>query len=188
MVGSRPENTTMKWIGISGGWRKVTPEIEKAVCDTVRDIIKRGDGIVSGGALNVDYIALDEALSEDQKAEKIKIFLPTTLEKYAEHFRKHAQIGTITSKQAEDLIKQLTLLKQVNSNALIENPDADFTDKNKKEKYYARNQRVVEASDELVAFHIKTDESEGLGTADTIKKAEEKGIPVKIFRYKLMQN
>jgi len=44
---------------------------------------------------------------------------------------------------------------------------------------------VMDASDELIAFHIRTDESEGLGTQDTIEKARTKKIPVKIFSYNL---
>jgi len=175
----------MKWIGISGGWRKVTPEIENEVRANVREIIERGDGIVSGGALNVDYIALDEALKHDLKAERIKIFLPTTLAKYSEHYRKHAALKTITSEQAENLINQLTRLKKINPEALIENPDVNFTEEIKKEMYYARNSKVIEASDELVAFHIKTEASRGEGTADTIGKAKKKGIPVKLFLYDL---
>ena len=94
--------------------------------------IRRGDGIVSGGALGIDFIALDEALKSDPKAERVKIFLPTTLEKYSEHYRKHARLGTITSWQAENLIKQLTRLKQINQKALIENPNTNFREETKK--------------------------------------------------------
>ena len=173
----------MKWVGISGGWRKVNSEIEGKVRSVVSAIIKRGDGIVSGGALNVDYIALDEALKTDPKAERIKIFLPTTLKKYASHYRKHAKLGDITSKQAEDLISQLTGLKKTDPGALIENPDSNFNEENKKERYYERNSQVVDASDELVSFRIRTNASEGMGTADTIEKAKEKGIPVQEHDY-----
>ena len=175
----------MKWIGISGGWRKINQEIENKVRSTVRDIIQRGDGIVSGGALGVDYIALDEASKNDLKAERIKIFIPTTLEKYAEHYRKHARLGNITSEQAENLIAQLTQLKQINSQALIENPDTNFTEATKKTMYYERNSKVADASDELVAFRIKTKASEGMGTADTAEKAKKKSIPVKVFSFDL---
>jgi len=69
------------------------------------------------------------------KVVRKKIFLPTTLEKYSEHYRKHAKIGDITSKQAEDLINQLAKLKQLNPRALIENPDTNFIEENKKERY-----------------------------------------------------
>jgi len=175
----------MKWVGISGGWRKINSEIEEKVRETVREIILRGDGIVSGGALNVDYIALDEALKHNPEADRIKIFLPTTLDKYAEHYRKHAKLSNITSQQAEGLINQLSHLKEVNRNALIENPDTDFTEENKKDRYYERNLEVVKASDELVAFHVKSELSEGLGTQDTINKAKEKGIPVNVYEFNI---
>ncbi len=177
----------MKWVGISGSWRKTNKEIEEKIRNIVREIIMRGDGIISGGALNVDYIALDEALKHDARAEKIKIFLPTTFETYSKHYRKHARLGTITSKQAENLISQLTKLKQMNPKALIENPNTNFTEETKKQMYYERNFKVVEASDELVAFHIKTEASEGLGTLDTIEKAQTKGIPVGLFSYDLFE-
>lgn len=177
----------MKWIGITGGWRKTNQEIENNIRNIVSEIMERGDGVISGGALNTDYVALDEALKHDPKAKRIKIFLPTTLEKYTEHYRKHADLGTITSDQAENLINQLTRLKKINPKALIENSNTNFTEETKKEMYYERNSKVVEVSDELIAFHIKTNESEGLGTMDTVKKAKTKGIPVKIFSYTLLK-
>lgn len=173
----------MRRIAISGGWRKTNPEIENKVRQVVREIIKRGNIIISGGALGVDFIALDEALKHDRKAEKIKIFLPTTLKKYAQHYRKHARWGTIASQRVENLIKQLTHLKNINPQALIENPDTNFTEETKKRMYYERNSKIVEAANELIAFHIKTKTSKGMGTLDTIKKAKIKGIPVKVFQY-----
>jgi len=175
----------MKWIGISGSWRKTNKEIEEKIRGVVHEVMTLGDGIVSGGALGVDYLALDEALKHNAKAEKIKIFIPTTLEKYAEHYQKHARLGTITPKQAKDLINQLTKLKQTNPKALIENPDTNFTEETKKQMYYKRNSEVIGACDKLVAFRVKTEASKGMGTADTIKKAQAKGIPVKLFLYDL---
>jgi len=175
----------MRWIGISGSWRRVNKGIERKIRNIIRKIIRRGDGIISGGALGVDYIALDEALKNDLEAESIKIFLPTTLEVYEAHYRKHASIGTITNEQAENLINQLNKLKRINSQALIENPDVNFTEEKKKQMYYERNSAVIDASDELIAFRVKTEKSEGMGTADTIEKARKKGIPVKVFQYDL---
>ncbi|MDD3285520.1 MAG: hypothetical protein PHG95_02710 [Patescibacteria group bacterium] len=175
----------MKWIGISGGWRHVNKKIEDDVRRVVAEIMQRGDGIVSGGALNVDSISLDEAVKYDHFCERIRVFLPTTLNKYIEHYRKHAELGDITTDQAEALINQLTELKRINSMALIENPDANFTEDNKLKRYYDRNSDIVEASDGLVAFRVKTKDSEGLGTADTIEKAKAKGIPVDLHFYDL---
>ncbi len=68
---------SMKWIGISGGWRKTNQKIENDVRNIVSEIMQRRNGVVSGGALNVDYIALDEALKHDKEAKRIKIFIPT---------------------------------------------------------------------------------------------------------------
>jgi hypothetical protein len=175
----------MKWFGISGSWRKTNREIEEKIRLVVREIMARGDGIVSGGALGVDFIALDEALSVDPGAQKIRIYLPTTLEVYAGHYRRHALLGSIMSKQAESLVSQLESLKKINPDALIENPDEDFSEETKKRKYYERNSVVVDASDELVAFLVRTKESEGGGTRDAVEKARKKGIPVQLFEYDL---
>ncbi len=175
----------MKWIAISGSWRKVNKEIEDKIRTEVREVMLAGNGIVSGGALNVDFIALDEALKYDSKAERIKIFLPTTLEKYTEHYRKHAKLGSITSEQAEALVAQLTHLKEINNAALVENPDTNFNEENKKDRYYERNSEIVGVSNELVAFRVITEASKGEGTSDTVQKAKEKGIPVKLFEWNL---
>jgi len=176
------QNST-KYIGISGSWRKITPNIEKKVRSVVKKAMQSGKGIVSGGALNVDYVALNEALKHNPSATRIKIFLPTTLKKYIQHYRKHAKLKTITTKQANNLIKQLKDLKKINPRALVECPNENFTETTKKDMYYQRNSRVVEAADELVAFHIKTKESKGAGTMDTASKAKAKGIPLKIFSF-----
>lgn len=175
----------MKWFGISGSWRKTNGEIEEKVRGAVGEIMIRGDGIVSGGALGVDSIALDEALKIDPGAQRIRIYLPATLEVYAAHYRKHAMLGSITGAQAEGLVNQLAGLKKINPKALIEDPDSDFNEETKKKIYYQRNSNIVDASDELVAFRVRTKESEGGGTADAVEKARKKGIPVRLFEYDL---
>ncbi len=172
----------MKWIGISGGWRKTNKEIEEKVRSIVRDIIIRGDGIVSGGALGVDYFALDEALKHNASINRIKIFLPVPLEVYALHYRKRAAEGIVASDQAESLISQLTDLKNRDEGAVIEKTNNLIVDT---ATYYERNSAIVNLADELVAFHITSEKSEGLGTIDTIKKAEKKGIPIRIFSFNL---
>ncbi len=172
----------MKWIGISGGWRKTNKEVEEKVRSIVRDIISRGDGIVSGGALGVDSFALDEALKNDPTAKRIKIFIPVALGLYSAHYRKRATEGVIKSEQAESLIKQLMDLKKRNSSAFVENTKNTIVDTT---TYYQRNLSVVSVSDELIAFHIKSEKSDGLGTLDSVQKAREKGIPVQVFSFDL---
>ena len=175
----------MKFVAISGSWRKVNKEIEEKIRKIVRQILKRGDGIVSGGALGVDYIALDEALKHDKKAQRIKIFLPTTLKRFAQHLRKHARRGDVKKSAVEKLISKLKKLKALNKKALIENKRADFKEETKKKYYYQRNTKIIKAADELIAFRVITKKSQGLGTLDAIKKAKKKGIPVKVFEFNL---
>ncbi|MGB2762338.1 MAG: hypothetical protein WBC21_02215, partial [Minisyncoccales bacterium] len=163
---------------ISGSWRKINKVLEKDIRDNVREIINKGDGIITGGALNVDSIAADEALKLDPTAKTIKVFLPTTLEIFASHYHKRAEERVITKQQAKDLITQLTKIKEINPPSLVENR------KNKvlnKETYYERNSAIVEVADELIAFHV----NESMGTKDTINKAHKKGIPVKVFTYNI---
>lgn len=165
-----------KWAGISGSWRRTNAKIEEDVRKIVREIIIKDNGIVTGGALNVDYFAIDEALEIDPKANHIKIFLPTTISVYAAHYRKRMKEGIITKQQAEGLIAQLTKVKEANKFALIENKKNKIVDN---ETYFQRNTEVVKASDELYAFQV----NESSGVQDTIEKAKQKGIPVYIFSY-----
>lgn len=166
----------MKWIGISGSWRLTTPTIEEKVREVVRGIILRGDGIVTGGALNVDYFATDEALKHDPYASRIRVYIPTTLEIYAAHYRQRAREEIITMQQAEDLIAQLTALRRANPQALIENFSHTVVNM---ETYYERITSIVNASDELIAFQVNMSS----GVQDTIEKARKKGIPVQLFTY-----
>jgi len=166
------------WFGISGSWRKTNEEIESKVREVVRQIMGRGDGIVSGGALNVDYFATDEALRLDPTAAKIKIFLPVTLELYAVHYRKRASEGVITWEVAENLIAQLETLRLANSAALIcnqKNLVVDLT------TYYERNTEVVNASDALAAFQVN--DSGGVG--DTVDKATAQHKPVYLESFEI---
>jgi len=94
----------MKWIAIAGSWRKTSRKVETDVRKTVREVILRKDGIVSGGALGVDYIALDEAMKLNLDCKSIKIFLPTKLDIFSRHYSKRADEKVITHTQAKRLI------------------------------------------------------------------------------------
>ena len=164
------------WFGISGSWRKTSDEVEKGVREAVRKIIERGDGIVSGGALNVDFFATDEALRLNPTADKIKIFLPVVFDLYAAHYRKRATEGVITSEQAEGLVAQLESLRTANPDALIGNPENIVVDP---KTYFERNTEVVNASDALVGFQVN--DSEGVG--DTVQKSIAQGKPVCLEKF-----
>ena len=171
----------MKWIAISGSWRLTSSQVENDVRELVREIIGRGDGIVSGGALNVDWFAVDEAMKFDERAEKTKVILPTSLEIYAAHYRMRAKEGVITEDQAERLVQQLEKIKNQNSTSLLENSETLIVNV---ESYYARNAKVIEFADELHAFQV----NQSQGVQDTIDKARTKGIPVFIRPYVIAAN
>ena len=165
----------MKWIVISGSWRTSSEELTKDVRATVAEIMKRGDGIVSGGALGVDQVATEEALRHDPGASRIKIIIPSTLEIFARHYRQRAAEGVITVGQAEALIKMLTVIK--GKGALTE---MDYTELNI-ETYYARNSQELKQADELLAFQVNN----SAGTQDTIDKARQLGMPVVVKQYQI---
>ena len=63
----------MKWIAIAGSWRHTNFDIENQVREEVRSLLTRGNGLVSGGALGVDFFATDEALQAGIDAKLIGI-------------------------------------------------------------------------------------------------------------------
>ncbi len=52
----------MKWILFTGTWRLTNPQVEADVRLAVREVIGRGEGVLTGGATGVDYFAMDEAM------------------------------------------------------------------------------------------------------------------------------
>jgi hypothetical protein len=166
----------MKWTAIAGSWRKTNKKVEADVKRTVRKIIKKGNGIISGGALGVDYFTLDEAMRANPDCEKIKIILPAPLNIFTKHFFKRAKEGVITYKQAKDLIIQLNTLKKINPEALIENQNNKIIDKN---AYYQRIKQIIAKADSLVAFQV----NKSKGTQYTIDIARQKGLPIRKYFY-----
>lgn len=164
----------MKWIGITGSWRKSCPALEADLDREIGKILQEGNGIITGGALGVDYKATKLSLGHSPDGSRIKVILPTTLNRYINHYRKRASEGVITVEQAENLIKQLNLIYRLG--ALREN--SKQLEVNEK-AYYLRNTEVVKASDELLAFQV----NKSAGTMDTINKAHDKAMPLKVFNY-----
>ncbi len=178
----------MKWIGISGTWRTTDPKVEQDVRSAVRDIITRGDGIVSGGATGVDYFALDEALKHSTDGAAVKVALPSTLENYIGHLQAWAnghETGdpSIHNGEMERLVSQLHKLKSLNPAAIIEGPAIPALDIDQK-AYDARNSVVVDLSDELLAFQI----NKSKGTQDTIDKMRAAGKAVTVRSYATAQD
>ena len=141
--------------------------------EEVAAALAAGKSIVTGGALGTDYWATELALRIDPA--RLKVILPTSLVIYAAHYRRRAAEGVISAQQAEDLIRQLEAVAQ--AGGLVEHPEpAQIVNVT---TYYLRNQDVVDAADELLAFQVNA----SAGTQDTVDKARMKGIPVAIFTF-----
>jgi hypothetical protein len=164
----------MKWIGIAGSWRKSCPELQVDLDREVSLALQAGNGIVTGGALGVDYQAINLALKHTPDGSQLKVFLPTTLQIYATHYRKRAGEGVITRSQAEALIYQREIVN--NLDCLIVNTEHSELNKT---AYYSRNTEVMNASDALLAFQVNG----SAGTQDAIDKALQKGMPVTAYTY-----
>ena len=156
----------MKWIGISGSWRSTCPELERDLEREVTQLLDDGNGIVTGGALGVDYAATAISLEHYPDGSHTKVILPTSLEVYTAHYLKRAKEGVITLEQAQKLIHQLETLNNLGALTL-----GTYTEVHK-DTYYERNTQVVNASDELLAFQVNGSE----GTQDTIDKARALGL------------
>lgn len=167
----------MKWIAISGSWRHTPQALIKDLHREMDHIVKTQDGVVTGGALGVDYLATAIFL-EKKLVNRLKIFLPTTLEKYKQHYLQRADQGVITHQQAEDLLVQLYQVQQLSKDSLIEDLLEPLVNQ---KSYYQRITKIVEAADELIAFQVNKSE----GTQDTINKAKQKGIKIKVYEYEV---
>ena len=164
----------VRWYAISGSWRQTDAAVQGDVEVAVISLYAAGNGVVTGGALGVDFIATAAALELDFSTNRLKIILPTPLAVYAAHYRKRAGEGVITPLQAEDLITQLTEVQDRNPLALIEMAHAVCTE----ETYFDRNTKVIETADELLAFQVNGSQ----GVQDAIDKAIALGKPVHIKR------
>jgi len=169
----------MKWYAISGSWRQTSLELVRDVRSAVAEVMERGDGVVAGGALGVDYIATEEALKLNPEADRIKVILPSSLENYAAHFRRRADEGVIAPEQAESLIAQLSDLRRRNKRALVEMNNDVLNEMS----YYDRNSKVLESADELLAFQVNG----SLGVQDAIDKAKKLGLGVILKNYEIKE-
>ncbi len=173
----------MTWIAISGSWKVIDEKVEREVRESIREIFECGDGIVTGGALGVDYIATKEMLALDPSAESIRIFLPTNLKEYALHYHKRVIEGVIMKEQAENLIALLEYIQKANPKTIREGTPtlADGEPAVNERTYFARNSDILAHADKLIAFQV----NKSRGTEDTIMKAHANGIPVIVHSYRI---
>ena len=119
----------MKWYGITGSWRVTSRQVESDVRATVRDIISQENGIVTGGALNVDWFAVDEAMKLNETCDQIKICLPVEFETYIKHYHMRALEGVISDSQADQLERQLRDIWRINRDSIIDRVGEKIVDR-----------------------------------------------------------
>ena len=167
----------MKWYAISGSWRITTPQVQEDVEKVVREIISSGDGIVTGGALGVDYVATQIVLNEGNPKTQLQLYLPISLDNFCIHYNVRAAQEVITQEQADIITSQLQRARKLETMIF---DDFGFSEANE-ESYYARNTKIIEAGDYLYAFQV----NKSKGTQDAINKARSLGREVIVKEYKV---
>lgn len=169
----------MKWIGITGSSQNVDERVERDVRAAVRDIFERGDGIVAGGAVGVDYIATDEMMRLDPTGARVRVIIPNSFEGYLSHFKNNWLEYAGSQERAKQLIEQLTSIAKVDAGSVVA---MGLSEKQDAAVFLSlRNAEVVRVADEMLAFQV----NKSSGTQDTIDKARAKGIPVRVNSYHL---
>ena len=164
----------MKWVLFTGTWRLTNKEVEDDVRQEARDVIERGDGIVTGGATGVDYFAMDEAMKLYPDASRLKVIIPAFLESYIHDYYTNWCQEPVTTEDINNLEKLLFQIKKENHESLVEMPYDIIT----QEHYNLRHEEEVKVSDEVYAFQV----NESTGTQDTIERAMRKGLPIAIHK------
>ncbi len=171
----------MKWYAISGSWRITNDEVKRDVERTVEKIILAGDGIITGGALCVDYFATNAVLRKGDPRRQLKLYLPIKLENFCKYFFKRAERGVITREQAEMVTSQWREVARICKDCISD--DWGYNEANI-ESYYERNIKIVEDCDILYAFQI----NDSKGTQDAIDKAKELGKEIHVKKYYIGAN
>jgi hypothetical protein len=164
----------MKWILFTGTWRFTNKEVEEDVRAAAREVLSRGDGIVTGGATGVDYFAMDEAIKVNPDASRLKIIIPAIFKSYIKDYRDNWCHEPITQATIDNLETLLFKIKKIRPGALIEMHNDVIT----QEHYNLRHDEEVKISDEVYAFQV----NDSTGTEDTIDKAKRAGLPVTLHK------
>lgn len=165
----------MRWHAISGSWRYTNSDIQTDTKRVVKAIISSNEGIITGGALRVDYYATDLMMNEGNPKGHLKIYLPTSLDSLLNHYRKRQFEGVINKMQALSVISQLADVKRMYPECLIEG-DYEFPNE---ESYYARNTKIIQDCNVFHAFWV----NKSGGVRDAINKALDLGKEVHVYQY-----
>ncbi len=164
----------MKWALFTGTWRLTNKEVEDDVRQATREVLSRGDGIVTGGATGVDYFAMDEAMSLFPDASRLKVIIPANFKSYIYDYHTNWCQEPVTTETIDILEKLLHKIKDVSPDSLIEMDNDIITQKD----YDDRHDEEVKISDEVYGFQVNN----STGTQDTIDKATKEGLPISLHK------
>jgi|JI10StandDraft_1071094.scaffolds.fasta_scaffold47476_3 hypothetical protein len=165
----------MKRVAILGTWKSIQSDIAEDVAQFTRQVVQRGDKIMTGGGPGVEYIVIQEALKWDTLAENLEVILPVPLENYKSHVMKSAVRNVIAKTESDDLIRLLQGLRLKNRTTLKAMKLKEFSN----DGLISRNQAVVDIADELIAFQINDSSDIEAG----IERARKREIPARIMHY-----
>src|SRR5262249_27268627 len=129
----------MTWTLFTGTWRLTNKEVERGVRKAAREVLSRGDGIVTGGATGVDYFAMDEASKLDPSFGRLRVIIPAYLDDYIEDYRANWLHAPITGDDIDSLAALLRSIRSKNPDALVEMPYRKIT----QEHYNLRHDEEV---------------------------------------------
>lgn len=164
----------MKWALFTGTWRLTNKEVEEDVRQATREVLERGDGIVTGGATGVDYFAMDEAMRLFPNASRLKVIIPAQFKSYIYDYYTNWCSDPVTKETIDDLEKLLQKIKDTRPSALVEMNNNIIT----QDHYDLRHDEEVKISDEVYAFQVNG----STGTQDTIDKAIKSGLPITLHK------
>lgn len=164
----------MKWIIFTGTWRLTNKRIESDVREAVREVLERGDGVLTGGATGVDYFAMDEAMRIAPACTHLRIIIPAQLESYIDDYHAHWCQAPVSRDDIDKLAKLLRKVRDINPASLLEMDHHVIT----QEHYDLRHAQEVLYGHEVYAFHV----NKSPGTQDTINKALDAGLPISLYK------
>lgn len=165
----------MKRVAILGTWKSIQIDIVDDVVQFTRQVIQRGDKIMTGGSPGVDYIVAEESLKWDTTAENLEIVLPAPLEIYRSHILKSAVRNVIPKEEADNLVRQLQTLRLKNKTSLKAMKVKEFNN----DALLVRNAAVAASVDEMIIFQI----NDSSDVEAAITHARKREIPVRILHY-----
>lgn len=181
------ERSTKKaWLGITGSWRTIDQVVVDDVAELVTETVDRGYGIVTGGALGVDYVATEVVRGIGNPSTDLRIVLPIDAVDYMTHYGHTADAGPeskIHTSQGSRLGRQLYELSIDHPDSIyavdifdgerfMEPDEQDF----RIHAYYFRNGLIAHGADGLGVFQVNGSK----GVADTVMKAQ---LACKPIRY-----